>query len=283
MSVGSKIVLLVSIVFIVSLIWFYGGSPEHPAGSIASVQADPEPAAGVADAVEKNQGQVAAAADAEVTVNQPQAQVSSKPTPSPIASLPNPPASQEIVMGDSMPLPSRTANTPAPSARATEAPASGLARRPDSKRPVTKPSTPKSTPKRVETTAKAPAPVTRHVIASGETLSDISLKHYGTATRWELIAFANPEVDPARLRIGSELKIPPRPARKQASTKTLATPRPGTVHHTVSEGDSLSSISLRYYGKEHKWDRIFNANTKQLDGNPDRLRIGMVLVVPTGG
>jgi len=125
--------------------------------------------------------------------------------------------------------------------------------------------------------------VTRHVIAAGETLSDISLKYYGTITRWEDIVSANPGVDPSRLRIGRELKIPPRPVKKPAAVKTVSTPRPGTLHHTVAEGDSLSSISFRYYGKEHKWDRIFDANTKQLDGNPDRLKVGMVLVVPTGG
>ena len=57
--------------------------------------------------------------------------------------------------------------------------------------------------------------------------------------------------------------------------KTVKSPR----YHTVSNGETLSSISLQYYGSEHKWQKILDANRDVIqDGN--RLRLGMRLVIP---
>ncbi|MEM6334376.1 MAG: LysM domain-containing protein [Planctomycetota bacterium] len=47
-----------------------------------------------------------------------------------------------------------------------------------------------------------------HVVAAGDTLSEISQQYYGTATRWQEIAAANPGVDPNRMSVGAELVIP---------------------------------------------------------------------------
>ncbi|MBN2404643.1 MAG: LysM peptidoglycan-binding domain-containing protein [Coriobacteriia bacterium] len=56
---------------------------------------------------------------------------------------------------------------------------------------------------------------------------------------------------------------------------------PGTTTapqtYVVQEGDSLSKIAERFYGKESGWKRIVTAN--KLD-NPDRLRVGQRLVIP---
>ena len=49
--------------------------------------------------------------------------------------------------------------------------------------------------------------------------------------------------------------------------------------HVVTEGDSLSRISLRYYGTASRWQDIFNANRDVLQG-ANSLRVGMQLRIP---
>lgn len=49
--------------------------------------------------------------------------------------------------------------------------------------------------------------------------------------------------------------------------------------HTVAEGDSLSRISMRYYGTANRWQEIYHANRDVLQ-NSSTLRIGMQLRIP---
>ena len=49
--------------------------------------------------------------------------------------------------------------------------------------------------------------------------------------------------------------------------------------HIVADGESLSSISKKYYGTESKWNKIQQANAELLK-NPNRLRTGMKLIIP---
>lgn len=55
----------------------------------------------------------------------------------------------------------------------------------------------------------------------------------------------------------------------------LAEPR----FHTVADGDSLSRISLRYYGTAARWQEIFEANREELRG-ANTLRVGQRLRIP---
>lgn len=50
--------------------------------------------------------------------------------------------------------------------------------------------------------------------------------------------------------------------------------------HTVTQGETLSSISLLYYGDTKHWKNILNANNNLLS-NPNNLRTGMQLVIPS--
>ncbi|MCC6415453.1 MAG: LysM peptidoglycan-binding domain-containing protein, partial [Opitutaceae bacterium] len=63
------------------------------------------------------------------------------------------------------------------------------------------------------------------------------------------------------------------PAR--TSTEVSQTPR----YHTVAEGDSLSRISLRYYGTANRWQEIYEANRAVLS-QENVLRPGQQLVLP---
>ena len=49
--------------------------------------------------------------------------------------------------------------------------------------------------------------------------------------------------------------------------------------HTVTDGDSLSRISLRYYGTANRWQEIYNANRDVLQGS-STLRVGQQLRIP---
>ena len=61
--------------------------------------------------------------------------------------------------------------------------------------------------------------------------------------------------------------------------QALATPA-GTVRtYTVRKGDTLISISRRFYGNDEQWKRIYQAN-KDVLPKPDRLMPGMQLKLP---
>ncbi len=52
-------------------------------------------------------------------------------------------------------------------------------------------------------------------------------------------------------------------------------------YYTVQAGDNLGLISKEVYGTFTKWRVIANANTDQLENNPNRLQPGMTLVIPS--
>ena len=49
--------------------------------------------------------------------------------------------------------------------------------------------------------------------------------------------------------------------------------------YTVEEGDTLSSISIKFYGSSGKWEKIIKANRDNMAG-PKDLRAGMKIVIP---
>jgi nucleoid-associated protein YgaU len=51
--------------------------------------------------------------------------------------------------------------------------------------------------------------------------------------------------------------------------------------HTVKPGDTLYAIA-RKYGVKGGWRGLYEANLKALGRRPDRLRIGMLLLIPKG-
>ncbi len=50
-------------------------------------------------------------------------------------------------------------------------------------------------------------------------------------------------------------------------------------YHTVREGETLSSISKKYYGSENKWQEILNCNREIITA--DGIRVGQKLVIPS--
>ncbi len=64
-----------------------------------------------------------------------------------------------------------------------------------------------------------------------------------------------------------------------APTAPTAGPVPAARMHVVVSGDSLSKISLRYYGTANRWQEIYNANSGKLGPN-GVLRVGTELRIP---
>jgi LysM repeat protein len=71
--------------------------------------------------------------------------------------------------------------------------------------------------------------------------------------------------------------------RTDAAVRTDAVVRHDQVtsRYTVRQGDTLSSISRRFYGNAADWPRIWDAN-KSVVPNPNVIRTGMVLTIPSG-
>jgi len=72
-------------------------------------------------------------------------------------------------------------------------------------------------------------------------------------------------------------RTPADSATPRTDAKSPATQPAGTVTHVIQAGETLSSISKRYYGVETLWSLIAKANPSI---NPDRVRAGQSLTIP---
>lgn len=71
------------------------------------------------------------------------------------------------------------------------------------------------------------------------------------------------------------------PPRNNTSTNEVGSDRqePQRQIHIVVEGETLTSISIDYYGEAVMWQKIINAN-KDIIKDADKLLPGMRLVIP---
>ncbi|MBI2514075.1 MAG: LysM peptidoglycan-binding domain-containing protein [Opitutae bacterium] len=74
-------------------------------------------------------------------------------------------------------------------------------------------------------------------------------------------------------------RTPTRPAQKQAPATSSPQSVRGARTHTVTKGDTLMSLSLRYYGTRSRWRDIYQANRSAMKNEGD-IRIGMQLAIP---
>ena len=147
------------------------------------------------------------------------------------------------------------------------------------------------------TPAPAPAPTstdipeTTHVVAEGETLSDIAKKHWGKASLWPLIADANPGMRPESLRKGESIKIPARKnvvapapgAGAGASPGVLASggagkPVPGK-EYVVQANDTWERIAQAAYNTSARWPEIYVKNLDRVANMKD-LSKGKTIMIP---
>jgi nucleoid-associated protein YgaU len=63
----------------------------------------------------------------------------------------------------------------------------------------------------------------------------------------------------------------------QAQAEEVAEKR----YHVVQEGESLSTIAQKYYGKAERWQLIYQANQDKIK-SPDLIHPGQKLFIPPG-
>ena len=124
-------------------------------------------------------------------------------------------------------------------------------------------------------------PETYRVVEGDQGFWGIAKKLYGAGRYYYLIAEANPDVDPTRLRAGQVLRIPPLPREQSpddAEAEAMADAPSGSRSYTVQAGDAgFWGIAKKLYGAGKYYYLIAEANP---DANPARLQPGQVLVIP---
>ena len=140
--------------------------------------------------------------------------------------------------------------------------------------------------------ANLPAGGTNHQIAQNENFSTLAQRYYGDGNLYFVIASANPDVDPRRLKVGQSVTIPDRaaaenarPARPAASAKTAtvsrqSAPAAGDGRHVVAPGETLTSIAERRLGRANLWSDIYALNRAAIGDDPEGLQPGMTLLLP---
>ena len=89
-----------------------------------------------------------------------------------------------------------------------------------------------------------------------------------------------PAIPPAAVAAASKAAKKEGTAAPRAATeKTAPTKEKEGQTHLVQAGETLATISQKYYGTMAKWQVIFEANRDRLP-NANRLRTGMELVIP---
>ncbi len=129
-----------------------------------------------------------------------------------------------------------------------------------------------------------------HVVERGDTLGEISKKHYGTTTKWKDIVKANPGIDAEALKVGTRLILPGKPLANPGTpsgdtSKPPATPVTGPElatgeFYTVQQGDVLTAIAKKLLGSQARWKDILDANPGI---DPNNLRQGLKLRIPSKG
>ncbi len=133
-----------------------------------------------------------------------------------------------------------------------------------------------------------------YTVASGDSLWKISQKVFGDGRYHTEIAAANPGLNPSRLKVGQEIKLPDRTKLPSAnsSSEAVSTAASSTPNATksvsidparqyrVASGDSLHRIARKLYGNSAMADEIYQLNQQLIGADPAKIKVGMILQVP---
>ncbi len=144
----------------------------------------------------------------------------------------------------------------------------------------------------------ADQPMKTHKVEAGDTFSSLAARYLGHAKHADRIAKANPSVDPRRLRIGMELRIPAaaesaaappgsRIPTADAGTRAApprtaieASPIPDGRAYTVQQGQRWSDLAERFFKDANRWPELYELNRGRVPRNPNLLRAGTVIEIP---
>ena len=101
------------------------------------------------------------------------------------------------------------------------------------------------------------------------------------ALETELALWRSGEIQAAAASASPSAASPAAPAARAPAPapSVAAAPPPAVRTHVVSAGETLGTISSRYYGSPAQWNRIFDANRDRIQ-NPNNVRVGTALVIP---
>jgi len=79
-----------------------------------------------------------------------------------------------------------------------------------------------------------------------------------------------------------DVQASPAPVRTPQPRESYAEAQPTRSErvYVVRKGDTLQKISQRFYGTTRNWRRIYEANRTTLTNGPDKIQVGMRLVIP---
>ncbi|MES2615195.1 MAG: LysM domain-containing protein [Bdellovibrionota bacterium] len=108
-----------------------------------------------------------------------------------------------------------------------------------------------------------------YYVQSGDNLSKISKKIYGTSSAWKKLAVMNNLKDPNQIYAGDFIHFELAPASKAFAEVYENAPRAKIV---VKRGDTLSGVSQTIFGNAGNWRVLWKENPQIK--NPDRLVVG---------
>jgi len=128
-----------------------------------------------------------------------------------------------------------------------------------------------------------------YTVVEGDTFETIAAKELGTSRLASAIARANPFKDPRRLSPGEIVRVPVDPTNIQGRLVSDGPgeepeplpplPEPEFIEYTIQRGDTLSGISMAFYGSTRYVDDILAANGGTLR-SANSIRVGQVIRVP---
>jgi len=122
---------------------------------------------------------------------------------------------------------------------------------------------------------------TEYTIKKGDTLSKIAARIYGRAHLYTIIKDANPHIIPNEMMPGQKIIIPKYTPKVKTSPAALPEDKntfpEGVMVYTVKRGDTLSTISKKFYGTSTKWQKIMKANSIRDEYN---VPAGKKIIIP---
>jgi tetratricopeptide (TPR) repeat protein len=109
-----------------------------------------------------------------------------------------------------------------------------------------------------------------------------SLSGDSIVTRAEAARLRNENLDLHKrldARAGTLQSLPGKLQARDTSSAKTGSKKSGERTYTVREGDTLASISRKFYKSSARWQRILEANKQSIE-NPKKLTVGQTLVIP---
>jgi nucleoid-associated protein YgaU len=72
---------------------------------------------------------------------------------------------------------------------------------------------------------------------------------------------------------------PDKSPSRHSEKEKIESKKAGSHTYTVKEGDTLASISRKFYKTSKRWREIRDANEKKVD-DPENLKAGLTLTIP---